>query len=143
MSKRTSPTSIPPATTYLLAYILAPAAGGLLAGLFHGGVVERAHARAEAACFHQQDKRQRVRHINARGKSEEVNSNVAISISIGHMHDRQTFEDVDEDAEHPMGVQFYVIDPEKRKRVQAIKDSLPPFIFGLEAFEDYDLGENV
>lgn len=74
---------MPQSNAYLSVYLLAPALGGLLAGLFYRGMLEPALFRAEAAGFLQADKRQRVRHINAKGKTEEVNSNVAINISIG------------------------------------------------------------
>lgn len=97
-------------------YVAATFLGGLLAGLFHIAFLTPAHLRSQLVQVQEQVKRQRVRHIVAKGKTEEVNSNIAINISIGNMN-AQRFDSMDEDAENPTGVQFYVIDPQNLAKV--------------------------
>lgn len=92
------------AVIYQNLFISAPLIGGLLAALFHIAIVTPAHFQSQLVQVQENAQRQRIRHIVAKGKTEEVNSNIAINISIGNMNANRKFDEMDEDAENATGV---------------------------------------
>ena len=97
------------ASLYQLMYMLGPLLGGFLGAVFHIVFLGPAHLHSQMVQVQEYPKRQKVKLIVAKGKIEEVNSNIAINISIGAMNSNK-FEEVDEEEVNPTGVEFYVID---------------------------------